>query len=78
VAEPVGARDLFASSVDKVIENPDVDFRRMPDLAAVGEVVDPVTVLQFRLNAMALAGEVAESRRRTGGMFEIGAGRSMP
>jgi hypothetical protein len=50
----------------------------MPDLAAVGEVVDPVTVLQFHLNAMALAGEVAESRRRTGGMFEIGAGRSMP
>jgi hypothetical protein len=78
VAERVAAWDLFASFVDNVVENLDVDFRRMPDLAAAGEVEDPVMVLQFRLHAMASVGEVAESKRRTDGMFEIGAGRSMP
>jgi hypothetical protein len=77
-AERITARDLFASSVDDVIENHDVGFHGMSDLAAVGGVEDPVMVLQFRLNAKASAGEVAESRRRTAEKYENGVGRSMP
>ena len=68
-----------ACSVGTVLVNFDVDFHKMMlGLAAVGEVEGPVMVLHFRLNVMALAEAVAESRHRTGGSSENGVEMSMP
>ena len=78
-AERPAAHGLFVGFVETVPVDCNIDFHTMmPALAVVGEVEDPVMVLRFRLNVMALAVEVVESRRHTAGSFESVAGMSMP
>jgi hypothetical protein len=68
-----------ACSVETALVSLDVGFHKMVlGLAAVGEVEDPVMVLHFRLNVMALAEAVVGLKHRTAGSSGYGAETSMP
>ena len=74
----LAARDLIVGFAEIEPVNSDGFHKMMPGLAAVGEVEDPVTVLQCHLNVMASVGEEVESKHCTAGSDGNGAEMSMP